>query len=76
MVGNFWYYSFYFRNWWSDQKRQVRVYGWISFLPHRHTPHRIPAGDGAYCARCGTRNAVVQRRWRDGRTAGSSGRTR
>lgn len=65
MLGSYWYWGFYFRNILSDQKRQLQVYGWRSFLPHRHIPHRIPAGDGAYCRRCGTRKAIVQKRWRE-----------
>jgi len=40
VLGSYWYWGFYFRNILSDQKRQLHVYGWRSFLPHRH----IPAG--------------------------------
>ena len=63
MIGDFWYYRAIWVNNLQDQRRKLRVYGLRSFLPHRHIPHRIPAGDGAYCRRCGNRNDTVQKRW-------------
>ncbi|HLY75928.1 MAG TPA: hypothetical protein VKU80_17545 [Planctomycetota bacterium] len=62
MLGDYWYYRSFAVNRLYDLKRQRKVYGLRSFLPHRHVPHRRPAGDGFYCKRCGTRKAIVQLR--------------
>lgn len=62
MIGTSWYWRAYLRNRLGDLHSQRRVYGLRSFLPHRHTPARIPAGDGWYCRRCGTRKPIVQKR--------------
>lgn len=74
MRGNYWYWKFYWSNYWGHLADQRRKYGWRSFLPHRHIPHRIPAGDGYYCYRCGTRKAIVQKRGDEGRTLGRHAR--
>jgi hypothetical protein len=65
MIGNYWYWRFYAGNVLYDLKRQYRIYGLRSFVPHRHLPHPYPAADGAYCRACGTRKAIVQKRWRN-----------
>jgi hypothetical protein len=63
--GNLWYWRWYTHNWLSDQHRRYARYGALAFLPHVHVPSTIPAGDGWYCVRCGTRKAIVQTRGRN-----------
>lgn len=58
---NWWYWRFYVRNYLADQKRQCHQFGIGAFLPHAPQPSRIPAADGWYCVRCGSRSARVQR---------------
>jgi hypothetical protein len=66
MRGSYWYYTFYWRNWLAGQKRRYDTYGIMAFMPHRHWPYYIPAGDGWYCYICGSRSATVQKRGRSG----------
>jgi hypothetical protein len=61
-----WYSRYLIRNRIGELKSKRSKYGWIAFLPHRHIPNRIPAGDGWYCFRCGTRKAIVQKRGQEG----------